>query len=63
MGPFNCSPQSTDKSLGGKVRNMYRKVKNNICKTLSPASVDKSVDKVALPPKYLAFLYLQDVSA
>ncbi len=42
---------------------MYRKVKNNIRKTLSPASVDKSVNKVALSSKYLAFLYLQDVSA
>jgi hypothetical protein len=56
--PLNRSPQSTDKSRGGKVRNMYRKVKNNIRKTLSPASVDKSVNKVALPSKYLAFLYL-----
>jgi hypothetical protein len=40
------------------VRNIYTKVKNNIRKTLSPASVDKSVNKVALPSKYLAFLYL-----
>src|SRR4029077_12386584 len=56
--PLNRFPQSADKSRGGKVRNMYRKVKNNIRKTLSPASVDKSVNKVALPSKYLAFLYL-----
>jgi hypothetical protein len=42
---------------------MYRKVKKNIHNTLSPASVDKSVHKVALPPKYGAFLYLQDVFA
>jgi hypothetical protein len=42
---------------------MYRKVKNNIRKIISPASVDKSVNKVALSPKYLAILYLQDVSA
>jgi len=45
------------------VRNMYRKVKKNIHKTPSPASVDKSVNKVALPPKYSAFLHLQDVFA
>ena len=37
---------------------MYRKVKNNIRKTLSPTSVDKSVNKVALSSKYLTFLYL-----
>jgi len=42
---------------------MYRKVKENIHKTLSPASVDKSVDKVVLLPKYWAFLCLQDVFA
>jgi len=42
---------------------MYRKVKNNIRKTLSPASVDKSVHKIALPSKYRTFLYLQEVYA
>jgi hypothetical protein len=42
---------------------MYRKVKKNVHKTLSPASVDKSVNKVAPPPKYRAFLNLQDVFA
>jgi hypothetical protein len=42
---------------------MYRKVKKNVHKTLSPASVDKSVHKVAPPPKYRAFLNLQDVFA
>jgi hypothetical protein len=31
--------------------------------TLSPTSVDKSVNKVALPAKYHPFLYLQDVFA
>jgi len=30
---------------------------------LSPASVDKSVNKVALPSKYYPFLHLQDVFA
>jgi len=42
---------------------MYRKVKENVHKTLSPASVDKSVYKITLIPKYLAFLYLQHVFA
>jgi hypothetical protein len=42
---------------------MHRKVKKNIHKTLSPASVDKSVHKVSLPAKYGAFLCLQDVFA
>ena len=36
---------------------MYGKVKQNVHKLLSPASVDKSVHKVALPPQYHAFLY------
>jgi hypothetical protein len=40
-----------------------KKVKKNVHKTLSPASVDKSVNKVALPPKYYAFIYLKDVFA
>ena len=40
-----------------------KKVKENVHKTLSPASVDKSVNKVALPPKYYPFLHLQDVFA
>ena len=31
------------------MRNIYRKVKKNIHKTLSPVSVDKSVHKIALP--------------
>jgi len=45
------------------VRNIYRKVKKNIHKTLSPASVDKSVHKIALLSKYSTFLYLQNVFA
>ena len=45
------------------MRNIYRKVKKNVHKTLSPASVDKSVHKIALPSKYRTFLYLQDVFA
>ena len=47
----------------GKVRNIFRKIKKYIRKSLSPASVDKSVNKVAPPPKYRAFLNLQDVFA
>jgi hypothetical protein len=42
---------------------MSRKVKKNVYRTLSPASVDKSVNKVALPPKYRAFLHLQEAFA
>ena len=45
------------------MRNMSRKVKGNFHRTLSPASVDKSVNKVALPPKYRAFFHLQEVFA
>ncbi len=37
---------------------LYKKIKENVRKTLSPASVDKSVDKITLPAKYCAFLYL-----
>ncbi len=42
-----------------KRKNMSRKVKGNFHKTLSPASVDKPVHKVASPPKYRAFFRLQ----
>jgi len=55
---------STDKELlinairGRKVRNIFRKIKENIHKILSPASGDKSVDKIALPSKNSLFLYL-----
>jgi len=49
--------------LGGEARNVFRKIKKNIHKTLSPASVDKSVHKLALLSKYSTFLYLQEVIA
>jgi len=45
------------------MKNNYIKVKENIHKTLSPASVDKSVHKIALPSKYCTFLPLQKVFA
>jgi hypothetical protein len=45
------------------VRNIFRKIKKNVHKTLSPASVDKSVHKIALPSKYSTFLYVQKVYA
>ena len=35
--------------------NIYKKVKDNIHKTLSPTSVDKSVNKIALPSKSAHF--------
>ena len=41
------------------MRNIYRKVKKNIHKTLSPASVDKPVHKIARPSKFRTFLYRQ----
>jgi hypothetical protein len=40
------------------VRNLFRKIKENIHKSLSPASVDKSVGKIALLPPNRAFLRL-----
>jgi hypothetical protein len=45
------------------VRDIYKKVKRNIHKTLSPASVDKSVHKIILPSKFLTFLPRQTVFA
>jgi hypothetical protein len=60
---FNLSLQGQREQSEGKVKNMYRKVKKNIRKTLSPASVDKSVNKISLPSKYRAFHYLQHVFA
>jgi hypothetical protein len=53
--PFFPEPGHT---LGGEVRNIFRKIKKNIHKTLSPASVDKSVHKIALPAKYRTFHHL-----
>jgi hypothetical protein len=40
------------------VRNKFTKIKNNIHNPLSPASVDKSVHKIALLVKYRTFLHL-----
>ena len=57
------SSQSTDTSRGGEVRDIYKKVKKNIQKTLSPVSVDKSVNKITLPYKFRTFLYCQKVFA
>jgi len=39
------------------VRNIYRKVKKNIHKTLSPVSVDKPVHKIAIPSQFNPFLH------
>jgi hypothetical protein len=53
---------STDEELsinisrGREVRNIFRKIKKNIHKTLSPASGDKSVHKIALSSKIGVFL-------
>jgi hypothetical protein len=53
---------STDKELSlntsrvRKVRNISRKIKKNIHKTLSPASGDKSVHKIAFASKFHPFL-------
>ena len=45
------------------MKNLYTKVKKNVCKILSPASVDKSVHKIVLSSKYRAYLRLQYVFA
>ena len=45
------------------MKNIYKKVKKNLHKILSPASVDKSVHKIALPSKYRTFLHRQNVFA
>ena len=45
------------------MRNRYKKVKKYSHKTLSPAFVDKSVNKIALPSKYSAFRYPRHVFA
>jgi hypothetical protein len=54
--------RAADKS-GGEGRNINKKVKKNVHKTLSPASVDKSVNKVSPPSKCRAFRYLEHVFA
>jgi hypothetical protein len=46
-----------------EVSNMDRKVKKHIHNTLSPASGDKSVDKIVRPSKYRTFLPYQMVVA
>jgi hypothetical protein len=40
------------------VKNIFRKIKKNSHKTLSPVSVDKSVHKLALSSKNRVFLHL-----
>lgn len=54
---------ATDKELSlntsrvRKARNISRKIKKNIHKTLSPASGDKSVHNIVLPSKIGIFLH------
>lgn len=50
---------STNTSRGRKERNIFRKIKRNVRKFLSPASGDKSVHKFATPSKSRVFLHLQ----
>jgi len=45
------------------VSKIFTKSKINIHKSLSPASVDKSVHKIALPLHIRAFFHLYDVFA
>ena len=45
------------------MRNLYKKIKKHSHKTLSPASVDKSVHKIAFPSKFRTFLHGQTVFA
>jgi hypothetical protein len=61
--PFYRSSSTTNKSRGGKVRNIYKKVKKNVHKTLSPGSVDKSVNNIILPLKFGALLHFNHVFA
>ena len=60
--PFNRAFQSTDTSWEEQ-REIYLERSRKIFKTLSPASVDKSVHKIALPAKYRTFHHLYDVIA
>ena len=41
----------------------YKKVKKNMYKVLSPASVDKSLNNIILPLKIGAFLHLKHIFA
>ena len=50
-------------SLRGKPSTIFKKIKKNIHKTLSPASVDKSVHKIIQPWKYHAILDRKHVFA
>ena len=43
--------------------NYKKKVKKNVYKNLSPASVDKCVNNIILPLKFGALLYLKHVFA
>ena len=45
------------------MRTLYKKVKKNRHKTLSPGSVDKSVHKIALVSKFRTFLHRQKIFA
>jgi len=56
-------PAGTAGESGGEERNIDKKVKRNVRNTLSPTSVDKSVNKVSLPSKCRALLYQEHVFA
>jgi hypothetical protein len=61
--PSIVLPRAQTQVDDGEVKNIYIKIKENIHKTLSPASGDKSVHKIAFPSKYRTFLLLQKVFA
>jgi hypothetical protein len=54
---------SINASRGRNGRNIFRKIKKNHHKILSPASGDKSVHKIPLRPQYRAFFDHYDVFA
>lgn len=60
---YTCRVHSVHHKSGGAMINTFRKIKKNVHKTLSPASVDKSVHKIPLPATYRAFLHIDEVIA
>jgi hypothetical protein len=60
---FFSISRSYSKNEKEKSKKIDKKVKKNFGKTLSPASVDKSVNNDTLPLKFGALLYLKHVFA
>ena len=60
---YTCRVHPVHHKSGGAMGNIFRKIKKNVHKTISPASVDKSVHKITLPATYRAFLHIEEVIA